>query len=187
MTDAATPITERNAVATGELLSTVERLLAERADELARQGRSLRSLGDLGELAARMVAVLPSVHPYDTAIGPFYDTGGLSQWLGVSRQALADRVRRGTLLACRTQDGHLLYPLFQFARSGEVRVGIVDVVGTMTRAGVDGWVTGTWLTTPSPVFDGDSAVDHLVVHHASRACVARVVAAAAADVASWAR
>lgn len=68
-----------------------------------------------------------------------------------------------------------------------MRVGIVDVVGTMTRAGVDGWVTGTWLTTPSPVFDGDSAVDHLVVHHASRACVARVVAAAAADVASWAR
>jgi len=102
VTDAATPITERNAVATGELLSTVERLLGERADELARQGRSLRSLGDLGELAARMVAVLPSVHPYDTAIGPFYDTGGLSQWLGVSRQALADRVRRGTLLACRT-------------------------------------------------------------------------------------
>jgi len=56
----------------------------------------------------------------------------------------------------------------------------------MTRAGVDGWVAGTWLTTPSAVFDGDSAVDHLVVHHAARSSMARVVAAATADVASWA-
>ena len=51
--DAATPITERNAVATGELLDAVERRLEQRATELAVQGRSLRSLGDLDELAAR--------------------------------------------------------------------------------------------------------------------------------------
>ena len=183
--DAATPITARNAVATGELLDAVERLVGERADELARQGRSLRSLGDLEALAERMVAALPTVHPYDTALGPFYDTTGLVQWLGVSRQALADRVRRGTLLACRTSDGHLLYPLFQFGRSGEVRAGLVDVIGVLGRAGADGWSIGAWLTTPSEAFGGESAVDHLVVRRSSRAAVSLVVAAATEDAVRW--
>ena len=102
MTEHVTPITEKNAVTIGELMDRVELNLKDRADELARQGRSLRSLGALDDLAARMVAALPSVHPWDTAIGPFYDTAGLMLWLGVTRQALADRERRGTLLACRT-------------------------------------------------------------------------------------
>ena len=185
MTDHVAPITEKNAATLGQLLDRVERQLAERADELARQGRSLGSLGDLDDLAARMVAALPSVHPWDVALGPFYDTHGLMQWLGVSRQALADRVRRGTLLACRTSDGSLLYPILQFGRTGQVRPGVVDAVGILGRAGADGWAVGVWLTTPSPAFDGDSAVDHLVLHRLSREAVGRVVTAATADVAGW--
>ena len=148
MTEHVAPITEKNAVTIGELMDRVELQLADRADELARQGRSLRSLGTLDDLAARMVAALPSVHPWDTAIGPFYDTAGLMLWLGVTRQALADRERRGTLLACRTSDGHLLYPVLQFGRNGQVRPGVVDAVGILKRAGADGWAIGTWLTTP---------------------------------------
>lgn len=187
MTDHVAPLTEKNAVARDELMDRLERHLRERVDDLARQGRSLRSLGDLDELAARMVAALPSVHPWDSVLGPFYDTAGLIQWLGVSRQALADRVRRGTLLACRTSDGHLVYPLLQFGRTGQVRPGVVDVVGILGRAGADGWAIGAWLTTPSAAFDGDSAVDHLVVHRASREAVDRVVAVATADASAWAR
>jgi hypothetical protein len=184
--DHVAPISEKNAVTMSHLLDRVERELALRADELAQQGRSLRSLGDPDDLASRMVAALPSVHPWDAALGPFYDTAGLMQWLGVSRQALADRVRRGTLLACRTSDGHLLYPILQFGRTGQVRPGVVDVVGILGRAGADGWAIGLWLTSPSPAFDGDSAVDHLVFHRSSRDAVERVVAAAAADAARWA-
>lgn len=184
--DAATPVARTNADALARLLAEVEQRLGERVEELTAAGRSVDSLGDPAELAERMVAVLPSVHPLDTALGPFYDTTGLVGWLGVSRQALADRVRRGTLLACRTADGHLLYPLFQFARSGEVRAGIAEAVQVLLRAGVDGWTVGSWLTTPSAAFGGDSAVDHLVVHRQSRASVARVVAAATADARRWA-
>ena len=185
MSDSVAPIEEKNAVALGRLLDHVERRLTERADELARQGRSLRSLGDLDDLAARMVAALPSVHPWDAELGPFYDTAGLMQWLGVTRQALADRVGRGTLLACRTTDGHLLYPLLQFGRNGQVRPGLVDAVGILRRAGADGWAVGTWLTTPSEAFGGNSAVDHLVLHRSSREAVERVVAVATADAAGW--
>ncbi len=95
-------------------------------------------------------------------------------------------VRRGTLLACRTAEGHLLYPLLQFGRHAEVRPGVVDAVGILGRAGADGWTIATWLTTPSPVFSGQSAVDHLVLHRSSQAAVDLVVAAAEADAARWA-
>ena len=90
------------------------------------------------------------------------------------------------LLACRTDDGHLVYPAFQFARDGAVRPGIADVVAVFARHHVDGWTAAVWLTTPSPVFDGDSAVDHLVVHRASAAAVDRIVRQASADAAAWA-
>ena len=167
------------------LIAEVRRRVEERARGLVAQGRRL-DLAQVEDLADRMVAALPTVHPLDQPLAPFYDTTGLVSWLGISRQALFDRVRRGTVLACRTADGHLVYPSLQFGRTGQVRPGVQEAVGAFTRAGVDGWVTGTWLTTPSEVFDGESAVDYLVVHRSSAAAVARVAAAAAADAARWA-
>jgi hypothetical protein len=168
------------------LVARVSTLVTERARLLAAQGRTLGDLGDLDELAARMVSALPTQHPYDEPLGPFYDTTGLVSWLGISRQAVADRVRRGTLLACRTQDGHLVYPAWQFARDGAVRPGVVEAVGEFARRGADGWSTALWLTTPSDVFGGQSAVDYLVVHRASRAAVQLVASTAALDARTWA-
>ena len=167
------------------LLDQVERLIAERGSVLAAQGRSLADLGDVEEFAERMVAALPTRHPYDEALGPFYDTAGLVAWLGISRQAVADRVRRGTLLACRTADGPLLYPSLQFGRDGQVRPGVFEVVGELTRHGADGWAVATWLTTPSEAFEGHSAVDFLVLHRSSAAAVQRVVDVASADAHAW--
>jgi hypothetical protein len=161
-----------------------ERVLA-RQVELRAQGREL-DLGEIDELAERMLAALPTVHPLDQPLGPFYDTTGLVAWLGISRQAVFDRVRRGTLLACRTADSHLLYPSLQFGRAGQVRPGVQEAVGALTRRGVDGWTIGAWLTTPSEVFEGHSAVDYLVVHRSSPAVVRRVAQSAAADAARWA-
>ena len=156
-----------------------------RAAELTAQGRRL-DLGDVDDLADRMLAALPSVHPLDQPLGPFYDTAGLVAWLGISRQALFDRVRRGTVLACRTADGHLVYPSLQFGRNGAVRPGVQEAVGAFSRRGVDGWSVGAWLTTPSELFDGHSAVDYLVVHRSSPTAVSRVAAAAVADASQWA-
>ena len=191
-TAAETAATVASAEATTEttaeraLVTRVSALVTERARLLAAQGRTLGDLGDLDDLAARMVSALPTQHPYDQPLGPFYDTTGLVSWLGVSRQAVADRVRRGTLLACRTQDGHLVYPAWQFARDGAVRPGVVETVGEFARRGADGWSTALWLTTPSDVFGGQSAVDYLVVHRASRAAVQLVASTAALDARTWA-
>jgi len=52
------------------------------------------------QLADRMVASIPVRHRYGAVLGPFYDTTGLRKWLGLTRQALASRVRAGSLLAC---------------------------------------------------------------------------------------
>lgn len=170
-----------------ELLDAVQDAVEARLRTVESRGGDATQLGDPRELAERMAATLPvAAHPFDVELGPFYDTTGLSRWWGVSRQALADRVRRGTLLACRTADGHLVYPAFQFARDGAVRPGIAEAVAVFARAGVDGWTAAVWLTTASTAFDGDSAVDHLVVHRASTAAVRRVVQQAQADVAAWA-
>lgn len=167
------------------LAAAVRERVEARAAELEAQGRTLE-IEDVEELAERMVAALPTVHPLDEPLAPFYDTAGLVAWLGISRQALFDRVRRGTVLAARTSDGHLVYPSLQFGRNGQVRPGVQDAVGIFTRAGVDGWTVGAWLTTPSEVFEGHSAVDYLVVHRSSAAAVAHVAEAAAADAARWA-
>lgn len=167
------------------LAAAVRTRVEARAAQLRAQGRSL-DLADVDELADRMVAALPTVHPLDQPLAPFYDTTGLVSWLGISRQALFDRVRRGTVLACRTSDGHLVYPSLQFGRGGQVRPGVQDAVGILTRAGADGWTIGAWLTTPSDLFDGHSAVDYLVVHRSSGAAVEHVARAAAADAARWA-
>ncbi|MFC6005938.1 hypothetical protein [Angustibacter luteus] len=169
------------------VLAAVDAAVSERLREVEVRGGSPDDLGEPAELAERMAATLPSAaHPLDVELGPFYDTTGLCAWWAVSRQALSDRVRRGTLLACRTADGHLVYPSFQFAKDGTVRAGIVDAVSVFSRHGVDGWTAAVWFTTPSPAFDGESAVDHLVVHRSSAAAVARVVGQAQADVATWA-
>ena len=60
-------------------------------------------------------------------------------------------------------------------------------MGILKRAGADGWAIGAWLTTPTAAFDGDSAVDYLVVHRSSREAVDRVKAVALADAAGWAQ
>ena len=183
-----TPRTRTAARTTAPVDALTEALrerIAARVEDLRASGRTL-DLGDVDELADRMVAALPTVHPLDEPLGPFYDTAGLVAWLGISRQALFDRVRRGTVLACRTADGHLVYPSLQFGRNGAVRPGVVEAVGAFTRRGVDGWAVGAWLTTPTEVFEGHSAIDFLVVHRSSPTAVRRVAEAAASDATTWA-
>ena len=175
----------RAGTAVDALTEALRERISARVEDLRAQGRSL-DLADVEELADRMLAALPTVHPLDQPLGPFYDTAGLVAWLGISRQALFDRVRRGTVLACRTSDGHLVYPSLQFGRNGAVRPGVVEAVGAFTRRGVDGWSVGAWLTTPTPVFGWQSAIDYLVVHRSSPTAVRWVAERAASDAAAWA-
>lgn len=120
--------------------------------EVRKSGRAPDVVDGPEDLAGRMLALLPATHPWDDQIGPFYDTAGLTKLLGISRQAIADRVSRGSLLAATTSDGRVVYPAFQFD-GRHVRREVAEVLVPFKASSVDGWAVAAWFTTPATALD----------------------------------
>ena len=120
------------------------------------------SLSDIGfeQLARRMTATFPSPFLWDEQIGPFYTTQKLIDLLGCSRQAINDRVHRSTLLALRTSDDVLVYPIWQF-EGDHVVPGLRDILSIFHGASVDPWLVASWLRAPQHILDERSVVDWL--------------------------
>ncbi len=128
----------------------------------AGQGRSLADLGAPQELAERMVATLPSPSPWDDLIGPFYGPAQVARVLGnVSRQAVADRRQRRTLLGLKTADGHWVYPLFQFDRCNRVLAGLPELLRILAASGIDDWSLAGWLASPLRSLGGRTPIECL--------------------------
>jgi hypothetical protein len=163
-------------------------LLEEQILANLRQGLH-RRLGDLDEteaahldpswVAEAMLSAIPTRHPFE-GLGPFYDTAGLVEWLGVTRQALSQRVKARQLLAAPLSDGHLVYPVWQFTPEGRTLNGLGDVLRILLEA-TDPWTATIWLTTPSERLDYLRAVDVLRKSPDHR----RVLEAAAEDARRW--
>lgn len=132
-------------------------------------------------VADAMLNALPTRHPF-AELGPFYDTTGVIGWLGISRQALHQKVKSHQVLACTTGDSQRVYPAWQFTTDGRPLVGLPQVLHALLRA-TDPWTAAIWLTTPVDRLDEVSAVDWL----AARRDPAPVVEAAREDAARWAR
>jgi len=135
------------------LFASLRRGWTRRVEGARAAGRALPELGSADDLAERMLAALPILHPWDVQVGPFYDTAGLTGLLGVSKQAVADRVRRGTLLAVTTSDGRVVYPAWQL-RGRTVLPGLARVLAVLTPAAGDAWTVAAWLTTPAADLEG---------------------------------
>jgi hypothetical protein len=114
-------------------------------------------------------------------IGPFYDTAGLKNWLGVSRQALEKRISAGKLIACVTSDRVRLYPVWQFMDSGALQPGLPEVLAALRKGTEDGWIVAAWLTTPTEELEG-TAIEWLTKRHDP----APVIELAHHDAAAWA-
>lgn len=114
---------------------------------------------DVEWVAATMLNAIPTRHPFDR-LGPFYDTSGLSRWLGITRQALHQRVKAHQLLAPVTGDGQRVYPAWQFTPDGRALPGLAAVMRVLLPA-TDEWTAALWLTTPSERLRGETAVDVL--------------------------
>lgn len=122
-------------------------------------GRSLAELGTARELALRMLATLPQPSPWDGALGPFYTSAQITEVLGgISRQAVAERRARRTLLALRTADGHWVYPTRQFNEHHEVLAGLPEVLQTLAGSGIDDWTLAGWLASPMTSLEGFSPI-----------------------------
>ncbi|MGB8405910.1 MAG: hypothetical protein WCE30_17760 [Mycobacterium sp.] len=117
--------------------------------------------GDPEQVAEKMAASLPASHAYDDISGPFYDTAGLSRWLGISRQAVHQKVAKHTLLACPTADGGNVYPTWQFLSNGATIPALADVLTVLAGGTDDAWMIALWMQAPSELLDGDRASDWL--------------------------
>ncbi|WP_186626586.1 hypothetical protein [Rhodococcus sp. BP22] len=78
-----------------------------------------------------MTSALPTSHIYDQLVGPFYDTAGLTQWWGLSRQAIAKAAAAGTVIACQLDGGGWVYPTWQFTESGTVHPDLLTLWSTL--------------------------------------------------------
>jgi hypothetical protein len=125
------------------------------------RGRSLKDIAPAEEMA-RTVEVVPEPSSWDDLLGPFYTTGQVEKLLGgVSRQAVADRCDRRTLLGLKTADAMIVYPAFQFGERNEVLAGLPDVLQCFGDSKVDDWTLAGWLVSPSQSLEGRTAVEWL--------------------------
>lgn len=129
-------------------------------ERVAGLGRDPHSLGSPRAVADRMLATVPLAHPWDGQIGPFYDTPSVVRLLGISKQAVADRVRRGTLVAATTRQGRVVYPTWQFAGS-RVSPQISRIAAIFRDSAADGWAIASWFTTAAGVLDGKTPLEWL--------------------------
>ncbi len=149
------PYPEHVAWLVGQELDQLEARYAER-------GRSLAELGPPQEVAHRMVASLPSPSPWDELLGPFYGPGQVATVLGnISRQAVAERRQRRTLLGLRTADRHWVYPLFQFDRRNRVLKRLPELLRILGESGIDDWSLAGWLMSPLRSLNGRTAIEWL--------------------------
>jgi hypothetical protein len=141
-------------------------------------------VGSVVDTVADLLAALPRAPgPWAAAVGPVFRTEQVRALLGtgrpVSRQALADRVARRTLLALRTSDRHTVYPAWQF-RSRQVLRGVPEVLRSFVvdnEPVVDDWTLASWLRAPLETLGGDSVAVRLADGDSDRAlAVARTTA-----------
>ena len=126
--------------------------------EVEAAGVDPEALGTPAEVARRMVATIPQPSPWAKVLGPVYTTRGVRALLGgITRQAVDDRVNRGTLFALTTADRHRVFPAFQFDEKSGALDGLPEVI-TRLRPLADEWMIASFLTQPAAELDGRSPV-----------------------------
>lgn len=111
------------------------------------------TFGDPEDLAEAMVSALPHSHVFDEIAGPFYDTAGLTRWLGITRQALHQKAVKHAILACPLADGGTVYPAWQFLPNGTALPALTEVLTILREADDDPWMAALWLQAPSEPLD----------------------------------
>lgn len=115
---------------------------------------------ELGRRAAE-AAMAPLI--WGDAVGERWDTTATAEFLGVTRQALHDRVRRGTILGVPGR-GVTWFPTWQFdlARR-EVRPGAAKVLGVFRcmEQPLQAVEIASWARQPQPELDALSPADWL--------------------------
>lgn len=137
--------------------------------EAGRQDVStLRLIAIASALGVRASDLLPSEvsrsanHERQAKVGPFATTSELGRWLGLSRQALHQRMTSFQLLGCKTERGHYLYPMWQFDPETHAFLpGLAAVLQILRPDAATAWAAAEWLTTPHVEWGGRTPTDLL--------------------------
>ena len=97
----------------------------------------------------------------DSDIGPFFDTAGLSAWLGVSRQAIYRQKRQREILAITTLDRRLAFPAWQFSQAKEPLPALPEVLAELDPTDEHAVGSALWLITPARTFGGATPAELL--------------------------
>lgn len=106
-------------------------------------------------------ATPPAESPWDTLVGPFFDSDGAQARLGVSHQAMHEKVSKHALLACPTADGVTVYPTWQFLPNGATIPALAEVLSTLAAGTDDAWTIALWMQARSDLLDGHRPSDWL--------------------------
>lgn len=126
--------------------------------------------------------VVPADVRWNELVGPFYDTAGLERWLGVSRQALSQRVKAGELLGLLAKSRRTTYyPVWQFNGRDLVR-GVPEVIrGLGERSALN---KALWLKSQREEFGDHTVIE--VLANGDPSDVRAIIAEARADGTAWA-
>ena len=97
----------------------------------------------------------------DSDIGPFFDTTGLSAWLGVSRQAIHRQKRQREIFAITTLDRRLAFPPWQFSQAKEPLPALPEVLAELDPTDEDPVGSALWFITPARTFGGATPAELL--------------------------
>lgn len=124
--------------------SGLEEVLA--GEEPERLGRVLADA-----LAARIA--------WDRHVGGLVGVDEARRRLGVrSRQAVYQRLRRGTLLGWE-DSGRLVFPEFQFRAQGGTYPGLTDTLRVLKVASMRPKTLASWFRSPQPELDGQTPLE----------------------------
>ncbi|HKI02621.1 MAG TPA: hypothetical protein VKK31_11620 [Thermoanaerobaculia bacterium] len=145
-----------------EITHYVKQGLEEKLSAYSAAGQSFDGIGPAREVAQRMLQIVPLPSRWDEFLGPFYGTSQVAKILGgVSRQAIADRRERRTLLGLKTADGVVVYPTFQFDERNRVLTGLAEVLQVFHDGAVDDWTLAGLLVSPMTSLQGQSLIQWL--------------------------
>jgi len=108
---------------------------------------------NIGRHAARSI-LAPLV--LAAQLGETWDTTEVTEYLGISRQALAKRLAAGTILGVRGR-GTTHYPLWQFTPGlNEVRPEVREIfkIFTAELGTLDAYAVAAWMNTPAEELNG---------------------------------
>ncbi len=155
-----------------ELVACFKERLGKHYTALVNAGVTLEDLRNQRDALVEVMAkALPAASPTAADVsGPVWTTEQVRVALGkergpITRQAVDDRVRRGTLMALRVRgDRERAYPLWQFQKldgAWQVVPGLAAVLRVLPENVVDRWTVASWMRQPNPSLNSETPLQRL--------------------------